>query len=202
MGADRDEHGVKSTLAALGLEVLDPMVTGEAHPERRDPIDLGAHHAARQPVGRDPVAHHPARLGARVPNLDLVSQTRQVVGGGQPGRPRADHQHSPAPAHRRGIERPSLLQRQIAEETLDAVNRHRAIEIGTVAYALTWVVTDPAVDRRERVLSRQEPPCLLVLPNLDVGHPALDVLARRAAGVTRGQQIDVHRSLAADRPST
>ena len=51
-----------------------PNSCGQPHPERGDPIDLCADHVAWQPVGGNPVAHHPARLGAGVANLDLVSE--------------------------------------------------------------------------------------------------------------------------------
>ena len=74
MRADRDEHRVEAALAALGLEIGDPVVAGEPHAERRDPLDLAVEHVAGQPVGRDAVAHHPARLGAGVADLDLVAR--------------------------------------------------------------------------------------------------------------------------------
>ncbi len=51
-------------------------------------------HVARQAVGGDAVAHHPAGLGARVADLDLVPQARQVVGGRQAARAGADDQHA------------------------------------------------------------------------------------------------------------
>ena len=182
------------------LEVLDPVVTGEPHPERGDPIHLRAHHVPRQPVGGNPVAHHPARLGAGIANLDLVAEPREVVGGRQAARTRADHQHALAAPRPRGIEQPRPLEREITEEPLDRVNRQRAVELGAVAHALTRVVADPSVDRGERVLGGQQPPRLLVLAGLDVRHPALDVLARGAARIAGWEQIDVHRSLVADGP--
>ena len=154
--ADRDEHRVERALAALGLEVLDPVVAGEPHPERGDPLDLGTHHVPRQPVGRNPVAHHPARLRARVANLDLVAEARQVVGGRQPARARADHEHALAAAHRRGLEPPPLLEREIPEEPLDRMNRHRAVELGAVADGLARVVADATVDRGKRVVGGQQ----------------------------------------------
>ena len=161
--ADRDEHGIEGSLAALELEVVDPVVAGQPHPERGDPIDLGAHHIPRQPVGGNPVAHHPARLRAGVANLDLVAEPREVVGGRQTARTRADHEHALAGPRPRGIEQPALLEREITEEPLDRVNRQRAVELGTVADALTRVVTDPTVDRGKRVLGGQQAPRLLVL---------------------------------------
>ena len=185
--ANRHEHGVEGALAALRVEVLDRVVAGHPHPERREAIDLGADHVAWQPVGRDSVAHHPARLGAGVANLDLVSETGQMGGGGQPARPGADHQHPLATAHARRVKAPRLLQGQVAQEALDPVNRQRAVQIGAIADALARVVADPAVDRRERVVHGQHAPGLLVLAVLDVSHPALDVLPGRAARVARGE---------------
>ncbi len=202
VGADRHEHRVEGALATLRLEVLDPMAAREAHPERRDPIDLGPHHVPRQPVGRDPVAHHPARLRTRVANLDLMAEPRQMVGRGEPARPRTDHQDALAAALRRGCERPPLLKRQIAQEALDGMDRDRAVELGAVAHALARVVADSPVDRRERVVGRQHAPRQLVLGGLDVRHPALDVLAGRAAGIARRQQIDVHRPRLTHRPGS
>ena len=126
----------------------------DPHAQRRDPVDLAVEHVARQPVGGDAVAHHPARLGARVADLDLVAEPGQVVGGRQPARPGADDEHPPAAARRRRVERPAALEREVAEEPLDRVDRDRAVELGAVAGGLARVVADPAVDRRERVVGR------------------------------------------------
>ena len=95
--ADGDEHRVEAALAALGLEIGDPVVAGEPHAQRRDPLDLAAQHVAGHPVGRDAVAHHPAGLRARVADLDLVAEPRQVVGG---RRARSGRRRSPARACR------------------------------------------------------------------------------------------------------
>jgi hypothetical protein len=185
MRADRHEHRVEGALAAFGLEVLDQMVAREADPERRDPVDLGTHDIAGKPVRGNPVAHHPARLRTRVANLDRMAEARQMVGRRQAARPGPYHQHSPAAALRRGIERPTPLQRQIAQEPLDGMNRDGTVELGAVADAFARVVADSPVDRGKGVVGRQDAPCPLVLPDLDVRHPALDVLARRAAGIAR-----------------
>ena len=91
----------KRALLALGDEVLDPVAAGHPHAHRRDPVELAGEHVAGQPVGRDAVPHHPARLLARVPDLHLVAEPRQVVGGRQTARPGADHEHPLAAADRR-----------------------------------------------------------------------------------------------------
>ena len=174
---------------------------GDLHPQLDDPLDLVVEHVARHPVGRDPVAHHPARLLAGVADLDLVAESRQVIGGGQATRPGPDHQHALAGGGGRRIERPALLPREVTEEPLDRVDRDGAVEIGAVANALARVVTDPPVDRRERVVGDQLAPGQLVVAGLRVRQPRLDVLARGAARVARRQQIDVHRSALADRPA-
>ena len=142
------------------------MLAGHPHAQRRDPVHLAAQDVARHPVGRDAVAHHPAGLGAGVADLDLVAQPGQVVGGRQPARPGADDEHPLAAADRRRVERPPPLQRQVAQEPLDRVDRDGAVEVGAVADALARVVTDPPVDRRERIVGHQLAPRLLVATRL------------------------------------
>ena len=104
VGPDRDEDRVEAALLPLGDEVLDPVLAGHPHAQRRDPVELAGEHVAGQPVGRDAVPHHPARLAARVPDLHLVAEPGQVVGGRQPARPGADHEHPLAAADRRRVE--------------------------------------------------------------------------------------------------
>ena len=89
----------KPPSSLLGDEVLDPVLAGHPHAQRRDPVELAVEHVAGQPVGRDAVAHHPAGLGAGVPDLDLVAEPGQVVGGREPARAR---RRSRAPACRCG----------------------------------------------------------------------------------------------------
>ena len=40
--ADRDEDRVEATLLPLGGDILDPVLTGHPHAERRDPVHLPA----------------------------------------------------------------------------------------------------------------------------------------------------------------
>ena len=138
---------------------------------------------------------------ARIPDLHLVTQPGQVVGRGQPARPRTDHKHPPAGGRRRRVEQPPALDRQIAQEPLDRVDRHRAVQLGPVAHALARVVADPAVDRRQRDCRRPAAARPARLARPAVGQPGLDVLARRAAGVARRQQIDIDGATSPNRPS-
>ena len=197
----------------LQVEVMEldetgfPQPTGrfetlEADAQRCEAIDFGAQHVARQPVGGDAIAHHPARLLTGVPDLHLMPQPGQMAGGRQAARAGADHQHPPAGSHRRRIEQPALLERRVAQEALDGVDRHRAVQAGAVAVALTRVVTDPPVDSGERVVRDQGPPRPLVLAVLNLGQIALDVLARRTGRVARRQQVHVDGPLGAHRPRT
>ena len=104
------------------------MLAGHPHAQRRDPVELAVEHVAGQPVGRDAVPHHPARLVARVPDLHLVAEPGQVVGGRQPARPGTDHEHPLAAADRWRVEAPPLLEREVAQEPLDRVDRDGAVE--------------------------------------------------------------------------
>ena len=196
--AHRDEDRVEAALLPLGGEVLDAVRGDDPHAQRRDPVQLAAQDVARHPIRRDAVAHHPAGLGARVPDLDVMTEPREVIRRRQPARPRADDEHPLAGRGRRRVEGPPPLQRQVAEEPLDRVNRNGAVELGTVADALARVVADPPVNRRERVVGHQLTPRLLVATRLRVRQPGLDVLSGRAAGVARGQQVDVDRPVLAN----
>ena len=128
-----------------------------------------------------------------------MAEPGQVVGGRQPARPGADHEHPLAAAHRRRVEQPALLEREVAQEALDRVDRDGAVEAGAVADALARVVADPPVDRGQRVVGDELAPRLLVPAGLRVRQPGLDVLAGRAAGVARRQQVDVDGTALADR---
>ena len=57
----------------------------------------------------------------------------------------------------RRVELPAPLQRQVAEEPLDRVDRDGAVEVGAVADALARVVADPPVDRRAAGCRRPAP---------------------------------------------
>ena len=128
-----------------------------------------------------------------------MPEPSQVAGGGQPARAAADDQHALAAANGGKLELPPLLERQVSEEPLDRVDGNRAIEARAVAVALTRVVTDPSVDRGERVVGNQCPPRTLVVAVLDLSQVALDVLPRRTGRVARREQVDVHRSIGPDR---
>src|ERR1019366_9822320 len=114
-------------------------IAGEAHAQRRDPLELSAQNVTGHPVGRNAVAHHPAGLRARIADLDLVPEPRQVIGRREPTWARADHEHPLAAVRRRWIKQPSALEREVAQEPLDRVDRDRAVEIGAVTDALAWV---------------------------------------------------------------
>lgn len=60
--ADCEERGIEAALADRALEIVDACVALELHAQRQDPRDLAIEDVAREPVGRDSVAHHPAGL--------------------------------------------------------------------------------------------------------------------------------------------
>ena len=188
---DRDEDGVEPALLPFRDEVLDPVPAAHPHAERLDPVELPGEDVTWQPVCRDAVPHHPAGFGTRIANLHLVPEPGKVIGSREPTRAGPDHEHPPAAASRRSIEEPALLQREVAQEPLDRVDRNGAVELGAVADALARVVTDPTVDRRQRIVRDELTPCLLMPARLRVRQPGLDVLAGGAAGVARRKQVDV-----------
>ncbi len=116
--ADGHEDRVEAAVPPLGGDVLDPVVQREPHAESGDPGHLAVEDVARQPVRRDAVAHHAARLTERVTYLDLVSPHRQVVCRGQAAGAGTDDQHPLAGAGSRRIVAPPLGEGEVAEEAL------------------------------------------------------------------------------------
>ena len=194
MSADGHEDRVEAALVALGCEILDLVVTDHRDAEAGDTGDLRVEHVPRQPVGRDPVPHHPARLAAGIANLDLVAEAGQVVGGREPAGARTDDEHTLAAPRGRRLELPALLACEVAQEALDRMDRHRSVELGPVADALARVVADPAVDRGQRVVGDEFAPRLLVPSRSRMREPGLDVLPGGAARIARRQQVHVHRA--------
>jgi len=156
---------------------------------------------AGQPIGRNAVAHHAARLRTGVADLDPMPPSRQVVGRRQPARTRSDNQHPLAAGRCRRIEHPTALEGQVAQEPFYAVDRHRAVQFGPIAGVLARVIADPSVNGGQRIVPDKLPPCLLVPLRLRVCQPRLDVLAGRAGHVARWEKVDVDRPALPNRSS-
>jgi hypothetical protein len=103
-----------------------------------------------------------------------------------------DDEYPPATSSRGRIELPASLEGPVSQETLDPVDGNGAIKLGSVTGALTGVIADPPVDRRQGIILHQETPGLLVLAGVQAGKPALDILPCRTSGIARWEQIDVH----------
>ena len=133
----------------------------------------------------------------RVADLDLVAEPRQVVGGRQSARSRADDQDALAGRCRRWFERPAALPGEVAEESLDRVDRHRAVEMCSVADSFTRVIAHPAMDCGERVVRDQLPPRRLRValrwraPARPGCSPRLDS-RRCTAAASRHRRVGVH----------
>src|SRR5579872_3616076 len=183
---------------AFGPEIAHPVIRRKSHPDPRETLHLEGENVARQTVGRDPVAHHPARLLTGIADLHLVAEPREVTGRRQAAGPCADHEHALAGPGPRQLELPSVLARQVPEVTLNSVDRHRAVEAGPIATALARVVADAPMDGSEGVVGHQRAPRRLELACLHLRQVGLDVLARRARGVARWQEFHVDRSPRAD----
>ena len=70
---------------------------------------------------------------------------------------------------RRRVEAPALLDRQVAQEALDRVDRDGAVEVARGCRRLAGVVADAAVDGRQRVVARRSSPGVLVPAGLRRG---------------------------------
>ncbi len=195
VGADGEEGGVEA--GHLTEQVADTMPELELDPERQDPADLRVQDFTREPVGGDPVAHHPARAPLGVADRDRVAGAPQVVRGRQAGRAGADDQHPLARLGGGGLERPAAADRLIAEEPLDPMDPNGGVELRAVARGLAGVVTDPAHDRGQGVVVYERSPRYFVVTVLRFVEPGLNVLPGRAGVVAGRHAIDVRGALVA-----
>ena len=144
---------------------------------------------------RDAEAHHAAAHRAGLADRHVVAATGQLIGGGEARRTRADDQHPLSGRLRLDGELPAMLDRLVAEETLDAVDPHGVIDLRAVAGRLAGVVTDASHHGGQRVVLDELAPSRLVVAGLRVVEPLLDVLAGRTAVVARRHAVHVDGAL-------
>jgi hypothetical protein len=157
VGTDGDEDGVEGPVAISASRSSTRWPCSMTTPRSRAG-DLGVEHGARQAVGRDAVAHHPARLAP-----DVADRHRRARGarGGRPRTARsgrADDEDAVAGGRRWRVEGPALLDGLVAEEPLDGVDGHGAVELGTVARGSRRGGSRPGRGWREGVVERQPAP--------------------------------------------
>ncbi len=141
-------------MKSFGLEVFDgadALSQAELRPEVADPVDVGGDVGARDAEAGNYVGRHPSRLGVLVEDRDAHAREGQVVGAGEPGRPRADDGYAAfeggvAP---RGFRRD---RRGLGARELDGANVDRALVVVAAAGVLTDVVAERARDERQRVV--------------------------------------------------
>ena len=175
VSADRDEDGVEVPFGSFGLEVLNSMVARDEHTQVADAAHLRVKHVTWQPVCGNPVAHHPAGQSTRIADLNRMTAPGQVICRGETARAGADDQDSLASRRRGRRELPTLLEGFVTEETLDRVDRNRAVQLSPVAHDFAWVVAHASMNCWKRVVGDQFEPCVVVATCLGVSEPRLDV---------------------------
>src|SRR6476619_1680965 len=80
------------------------------------------------------------------------------------------------------------------------MDRHRTVEIRSVADGFTRVIAHPAVDGGEWIILDEPSPRGFVPTGGGVCQPGLDVLAGGASGIARRHQVDVDGAAFAHRP--
>ena len=159
-----------------------------------DDLDLAIEHRLGQPVFRQRVAQHAARLGVGFEDGDLVPEQRQVEGRGEPGRARRP---PPRPCGRSAGAAGDDVRRRRLESVgqQDIVGDHamhlahvdRLVDGLTPAAVVARMLADPAGRGRQRIVHDHgqegvvEPPLLVELEE------ARDVHVQRAAVLARRQ---------------
>ena len=138
----------------------------------------------------DAVDQQPAHAVMPVVDLDLIAAPAQLLGRGEPGRPRADDADRAAElARRRRRLDPAALEGGVGDVTLHRTDGHRAVAgllDNAVAFAQPVVRTDPAADLRHVVGRRGDLVGLRQTPLGGQHQPVRDVVVDRAVDLAIG----------------
>ena len=104
MRADRDEAGIEARRPVISATTSSTLWSSTILTPISSICRSRLEHVARQAVGGDAEMHHAAGQRAGIADLDRVPEPREVIGGRQPARPGADHQHALARRRGRAIE--------------------------------------------------------------------------------------------------
>ena len=181
VGADRQVHGI--VLLAQCRDVRHGRVELDVDAAVQDPPDLVLQALAREPVRRDAVAQHAAKVVALLQDRDVVPHEREVVGAAQAGRAAA-HDGDPLSGglrHAGGVVPLHVL----ARVALDGADVHRVVHHAAAAVHLARVLAHEAADQGQRVVLPDEPHGVGVPAGAHERDVARDVDAGRASGHAR-----------------
>ena len=151
--AGADDHRVVALLELVHGDVTaDLDVVVELHAVLGDPVDVELDDIARQPEGRDADERGAAARRQRLVDVHLVAVAGQLLGDGQPGRPRADDRHALAAGRAdHHVVGHVVAVVPVDQEALHGADRERLVDVSPAAGLLAWCAADVAADGRHRV---------------------------------------------------
>ena len=181
--ADGQEDGGVGREIRRARRGADAHAVHERDPDLREQRDFGVEDRARQAVGRNAVAQHPAGLGPLVEHRHRVAAAREVVGAREARRARADD--ADARRARRGgrFGRQAPVARFVRDRALDGVDRDGAVERIAVAVRLARVIADAPADGGKRIVLADRAP--------RAGDVALGRQREERAHVGAGRAVEV-----------
>ena len=196
--ADGDRHGVELLLQLFQLKVLAELaVEDELHAHLLEVGEFAVEDRLRQPVLRNAVAEHAARLGHRFEDRRGHAVPAQIVGGGESGRTGADDGDL-LTGFRRKLFHVGVVVK-VGSETLELIDGDRlAVDVAT-ALLLAEAGADPADRHRQRNALLDDLQAFEKLPFAPGADVLFDVGVGRAghgagrfavAGVFAQQQIE------------
>ena len=138
--------------------------------------------------------HHAAGNGTGFVNDDGMAETCEVPCCRETARAGTDDQHALARRRSIGRDRPPEFERHVTNEPLDGMDAHRLVQVFSVAGVFARVIADASVDRRHGIVANDDFPRFAEPTGLGFRQPGLDVLARGARRIARGETIDIDRA--------
>ncbi len=185
-GADADEHRVKTLVPEIpDGEMPAPFLVqadGDAHPE--DGVDFVLQDLPGNTVLRVAVAQGSSQLGSGFENGDVMPPPGEKIGGGQPGRPPADHRDPLACRFFPGDVQVDLVgHAPVGNKALEMVDVNRVVNQNAPAAGFAEPGADPAHGERYRIALHDQAQGFFVFALGDVGDVALNVDLSRAGKI-------------------
>ena len=117
---------------------------------RRQAIEILLDNSRRQPKRWDTPDHHAAQAVGHLVDMYLIAGNRQIVGGGQSGRPGADDAHGLAAGHR-DRRQVVFAAQSVHDHALEIADGERTIGGDAAARRFARRIADPAAYRAKRV---------------------------------------------------
>lgn len=200
--ADCHEYRVEPPGLFFRQKVGDLVIARDLDAHCLDLADLAHELGAGHAVGWNSEMNHAAGQGAGLVYLHCMTEPGQMIRSRKSRWAGADDKYLLTAGRSLDAELPVFPLRKVSEEPLDDVHADWRIYLAAIAGIFAWVIADPAVHRRQGIITNQNVPSLAIFSRPRQIEPSLDIFTCRARVVAGRQQIDINGTFRTNRACT